>query len=140
MLAMKMKAYRPPQTPGSYSFDTRLSGTVKQFLAVKDSTAMTWYFERLRLRLSRCFDTAFTGDVPAVLKSITMGDQHGVSDVVRENFRATGLTHLLSISGTHFGMLTALVFWMCNLIICLLPYDFLLKMTLRISTRQAAAL
>ncbi|MBF0488000.1 MAG: DNA internalization-related competence protein ComEC/Rec2 [Nitrospirae bacterium] len=138
-LLARMRLYRPAQIPGGYSFDTRWSGTVKKFLTVKDSASLPWFFERQRLRLARRFDAAFSGDVPSVLKSITIGDTSGISDEVRESFRATGLTYLLCISGIHFGMLIVLIFWICNLIICRLPHNFLLRMTIQISTKQLSA-
>ncbi|MBF0555651.1 MAG: DNA internalization-related competence protein ComEC/Rec2 [Nitrospirae bacterium] len=139
-LLARMKSYRPPQIPGGYSFDTRWSGTVKKFLTVKDSDSTIWFFERQRLRLARVFDAAFSGDVPSVVKAITIGDTSGISDELRESFRATGLTYLLCISGIHFGMLIVLIFWICNLIVCRLPYNFLLRMTIRISTKQLSAI
>ncbi|MBF0457552.1 MAG: DNA internalization-related competence protein ComEC/Rec2 [Nitrospirae bacterium] len=139
-LLMRMQLYRPPQIPGSYSFDTRLSGTVKKFLTVKNSDSIVWFFERQRLLLAQRFDAAFSGDVPSVLKAVTIGDMSGISDKVREDFRATGQTYLLCISGIHFGTLIVLIFWICNLIVCRLPYNFLLRMTIRISTKQLSAI
>ncbi|KWT83379.1 DNA internalization-related competence protein ComEC/Rec2 [Candidatus Magnetominusculus xianensis] len=135
----QMKLYSPPHIPGSYSYDMRLNGTAKRFLMVKESQSILWFFERQRLRLARRLESAFTGDTSTVLKSITIGDGSGISEPVRENFRATGLTHLLSISGTHFGMLTVLIFWISNLILSRMPYNFLLGMTIHISTKQLSA-
>ncbi|MBF0318907.1 MAG: DNA internalization-related competence protein ComEC/Rec2 [Nitrospirae bacterium] len=139
-LLVRLKTYRPPQIPGSYSFDTRLTGSVKRILSLKQSESLRWFFQRQRYHLARYFDAAFTRETSGVLKSITIGDISGISGSVRENFRVTGLTHLLSISGTHFGMLTVLVFGICTFIVSRIPHRLLLAMTIRISTKQLAAL
>ncbi len=62
------------------------------------------------------------------------------NDKLMDAFNVTGLTHILSISGTHFGLLSVLLFGMVRLIINVLPYRILQRLTMYLTPSQAAAL
>ena len=57
----------------------------------------------LRLR-ERILEVA-SGESGALLCGMLLGGSVGLSDEVREVYAATGLAHLLSVSGTHFALL-----------------------------------
>ena len=46
----------------------------------------------------------------ALLCGMLLGGSVGLSDEVRETFAANGLAHLLSVSGTHFALMTGFLF------------------------------
>ncbi|GEA83888.1 hypothetical protein GCM10009774_14650 [Cellulomonas gelida] len=49
------------------------------------------------------------GDAGALLPGVTVGDTTAVPDDLTDAMRASGLTHLVAVSGAHFGLVAALV-------------------------------
>ena len=59
-------------------------------------------------------------DKAAFYAGLLLGYQNLLSDSWREHLNRTGVTHLLSISGLHLGLVSLLVFWMARWLIRLL--------------------
>jgi len=95
--------------------------------------------ERLRKSIEDFFVERFSKDTASFLISITTGNRGGMSLSQREAFSHSGLAHLLSISGTHFGLLYLLVFWGVGFFIGLLPYRALEAVTRWLSIREISA-
>lgn len=129
----------PRKTPGTYPFDPKLTGFVKHFYELKETHRAQWFFERQRYRLSRYFDKTFTGDVPGLIQSFTIGQTSRVTEHVNETFRTTGLYHLVSISGSHFGMLFLFVMWGVRGIVHRLPHSILNRMAIYLTPSETAA-
>lgn len=55
---------------------------------------------RLRLSVAR----GLTGDRAAVLEGVVLGEDGGLSDELRQRFRASGLYHLLAVSGQNVAL------------------------------------
>ena len=55
--------------------------------------------DRLRRRLARAIAPGLAGERRAVLEGIVLGDDEALSDDLRQDFRASGLYHLLAVSG-----------------------------------------
>lgn len=71
---------------------------------------------------------------------IIIGDRGYLDQDLRDQFMATGTVHLLSISGSHLGLVAVLIFTAVRWSIILLPVDWLLALSRRITpTRIAAA-
>lgn len=51
----------------------------------------------------------FTGDELAVLSALTVGYKEGLSDEVRQAFSASGVSHVLALSGLHIGFIYLLL-------------------------------
>ena len=62
-----------------------------------------------------------------------------MSDGMKDAFNSTGLAHVLSISGTHFGIFSVLLFGLFRLVIKFLPYSLLQRITLYVTPSQGAA-
>jgi competence protein ComEC len=62
-----------------------------------------------------------------------------MSGEMRNAFNVTGLAHILSISGAHFGLLLFILFKFFRLLIKLLPHNVLARMSLYASPSQVAA-
>lgn len=60
----------------------------------------------LNLRLREKILQASGAEEGALLCGMLLGGSAGLSEEVREDFAANGLAHLLSVSGTHFALLT----------------------------------
>ena len=55
--------------------------------------------DRLRRRLQQSVARGLRGDRAAVLEGVVLGEDNGLSDELRQRFRASGLYHLLAVSG-----------------------------------------
>ena len=96
--------------------------------------------EESRYRINRYIQEHFQKESAAFLASVTTGQGMTSNDKLMDAFNITGLTHILSISGTHFGLLSVLLFGMFRLIINVLPYGVLQRMTIYLDPSQAAAI
>ncbi|THJ24600.1 MAG: DNA internalization-related competence protein ComEC/Rec2 [Nitrospira sp. CG24E] len=71
---------------------------------------------------------------------IIIGDRGYLDPDLRDQFMATGTVHLLSISGSHLGLVALIIFTVVRWTIFLLPEDWFLTLSRRITpTRLAAA-
>lgn len=89
---------------------------------------------RLRMRLSQAMQAAIPGQPGAFAAALMTGDRSGVSQATNEALRASNLSHLISISGLHMGLLVGFVFATCRYGLALLP-----PLALRLDTRKLAA-
>lgn len=119
----------------------RIYGTV---LAVRERGSAGWSFLRelnkRRDKLNSYIRNRFEGDAGALVSAITTGERANLSDEGREAFAATGLAHLLSISGTHFGLFSVVLFGVFLFLVRRLPYRILHRLTVYLTPTQVAAL
>jgi competence protein ComEC len=112
---------------------------VREAEPAKMSSLRMWLLER-RGRLNRHLRDNFESDAASLIASLTMGERSALSGEIRDAFNAAGLAHLLSISGTHFGLFSALIFGMFRLLIGAMPHRLLQRFTMYLSPSQAAAI
>ena len=60
--------------------------------------------DRLRVWLAHSVARGLHGERAAVLKGVVLGDDGGLSDELRQRFRASGLYHLLAVSGQNVAL------------------------------------
>ncbi|MBA3071197.1 MAG: DNA internalization-related competence protein ComEC/Rec2, partial [Nitrospirae bacterium] len=96
-------------------------------------------FEDARAKLNRYVTENFSADSGALVSAITTGQRGNMSDGLRDAFNSAGLAHILSISGTHFGIFSVLLFGLFRLVIKFLPYSLLQRITLYVTPSQGAA-
>ena len=65
--------------------------------------------DRLRRHLARSVAPGLAGERRAVLEGIVLGEDGGLSDELRDAFRASGLYHLLAVSGQNIALIVAAV-------------------------------
>ena len=70
---------------------------------------------------------------------IIIGDRGYLDPDLRDQFMATGTVHLLSISGSHLGLVALLIFAVVRWGMIALPADWLLTMTRRITPTRIAS-
>ena len=97
-------------------------------------------FERQRNSLNKYISGRFSEDSGALIAAMTTGDTSYLSDELRDAFNYTGLVHILSISGTHFGMFSIMLFGLFGFLIKRTPYQYLQRLTIWLSPSQVAAL
>jgi competence protein ComEC len=77
---------------------------------------MKMRLNRWRARLGRAIARAVPAPRAAVLRALVLGDESGIDDRLRSAFTRAGVVHVLSVSGTHIGLVAlasfALVRWL----------------------------
>lgn len=96
-------------------------------------------FGRARAALHRFFLDRFSNDPAAFLISIVTGERGYLPRELNQAFGVTGLAHILSISGTHFGLVFYALYQLCRLLILRMPERMLTRLTLALSPSQAGA-
>ncbi|OGW24076.1 MAG: DNA internalization-related competence protein ComEC/Rec2 [Nitrospirae bacterium GWC2_42_7] len=97
-------------------------------------------FNRIRNDLNTYTHSRFKPDSAALVSAITTGEMSGLSDGLRNAFNVSGLAHILSISGTHFGLFSVMLFGIFIFVIRRLPYRMFQRLTIYLSPSQAAAI
>jgi competence protein ComEC len=92
---------------------------------------------RERIRLA--FLASTTGPGSAILQAMTLGEEGGLTDDMRDSFMAAGVTHIISISGSHLGMVAILCFGLIRLVLRLLPERQYHRLTLVADPKKIAA-
>jgi competence protein ComEC len=67
--------------------------------AVGRRGGLAGFADRLRARISRSMAPGIGGERRAVLAGVVLGEDEGLSEELRDDFRASGLFHLLAVSG-----------------------------------------
>ncbi len=63
--------------------------------------------DRLRARLAASVAIGLHGDRRAVVEGVVLGDDQDIPDELRQRFRASGLYHLLAVSGQNVALVAA---------------------------------
>jgi competence protein ComEC len=122
----RLRRPRIYENPGSFDFrrwmesieDVYWVGTIKNPLLLEKlpepSRGFRSFLERTHRRLIQGIDGLYPpwsarGRYGAVLKAVLWGDRSSLDSDTIENFRKTGLYHLLVIAGLHVGLLALLV-------------------------------
>jgi competence protein ComEC len=125
--------------PGSYLN----SMPYARLLEVRDegitTPSLTGAVRERRHRIHAFISEHFPKDSGALISSVSVGPLSDISSPLREAFNITGLAHVLSISGTHFGLFSLLLFGIFRMIIQVLPQPILHKVTLYLTPSQASA-
>ena len=133
------------RNPGVYSYDPKkdgiaASGYVKQMKFIPKSRGFSSHISQVRKRIGDIIDNSLSENSASFLKAIVLGLKGSISQEMRDSFSATGLAHLLSISGTHFGLLAFIIFRIVRGTVKLLPDTAMKRVTLYITPTQIAIL
>ncbi len=71
--------------------------------------------ETIRTRIEAALD----GDNGRIAAALIMGDQRGISAKTQDDMRASGLGHILSISGLHMALVAGATFWLLRALFAL---------------------
>ena len=74
------------------------------------------WIETGRRRIGRFLERAFEPETGGLLKALVVGDRGGLTREARARFVAAGMSHVLSISGLHVGMLSLAVYFLCRVV------------------------
>ncbi|MBI4824827.1 MAG: DNA internalization-related competence protein ComEC/Rec2 [Nitrospirae bacterium] len=141
------KPKEPPvfHNPGVYSYNSRKDGILgtgytKEIKLVRRGKGFLSWIGRMRQRLGGIINASLSHDNASFNNAIITGLKRGMGQDVLDHFSSTGLTHLLSISGTHFGLLAFLIFQFVKRSAGFLPDKAFKAMTIYITPTQAAVI
>lgn len=97
-------------------------------------TVQDW---RERIRQAFLADTKGPGS--AILQAMVLGEEGGLTDELRDRFQSAGVTHIISISGSHLGMVALLCFGLIRGLLLLLPERHYHRLTLSLDPKKLAA-
>ncbi|PKN38190.1 MAG: DNA internalization-related competence protein ComEC/Rec2 [Deltaproteobacteria bacterium HGW-Deltaproteobacteria-2] len=75
------------------------------------------YLESFRNYLKQIIYNNSSSPQREIIEAMTIGNQNEIPTDVRDNFNKTGAAHILSISGLHIGMVSAVAFFFAFLIL-----------------------
>jgi competence protein ComEC len=128
------------QNPGSMASNEIYARLLEVHNTGSKSTSLNSQIQEFRYRLNRYFSDNFKGGSAAFVSALTTGQRASINEDLRNAFNATGLAHILSISGTHFGLFSVFLFSIFRFLIRALPYRILQRITIFLTPSQAAAI
>ena len=136
-------------SPGSFDFsqhlarqDIWITGFVRTPFFIKKLSQSSSFFHRLRFYPERIRAAAgkkindrMPSELSGLYRAILLGDRSGVNETVLEQFKASGVMHILAISGIHMSIIGALLFGLFYRIFSLSE-----TLLLRFNVKKSAAL
>lgn len=92
-----------------------------------------------RERIRQAFLASTSGDGSAILEAMVLGEEGRLTDELRDRFMAAGVTHIISISGSHLGMVAVLCFGLISWLLFMMPERFYHRLTLHADPKHIAA-
>jgi len=150
LVRTKLKRPRSYHNPGGYDFENALArdrvyvvGWVKEEdiirLGFRGNHLLRLLYDA-REDIRKAIEQSLKGESSSILQSMIIGEEKGLNDEIRDAFMASGTTHILSISGSHLGLLAFIIYNILRLSILTLPSRFLLKLTLYTTPSKISAL
>ncbi|MBM3802895.1 MAG: DUF4131 domain-containing protein [Acidimicrobiia bacterium] len=109
--------------PGQFDYaaylerhDVALVGTVKNELLIRrlGTGQGSWLFRQVHLLrktlLTRIGQVFGPGETAGAMKALLLGDRSALSEHIEETFRATGIYHVLVVSGQHVAVMAGFLF------------------------------
>ncbi len=139
-LGIKFLKNRERLNPGEQLKDNLYATVTSIYNEGKKHNLLNSKILSCRNRINVYIEKHFSQDSAALISSITIGHRALIKEDLRDAFNKTGLAHILSISGTHFGLFSVLIFGTFRLIIKFLPYMVLQRITIFVTPAQASAI
>ena len=135
--------------PGGFDYPAYLAQNgISATVAVKDAGSITVLsrgsgvfrsIQDLRERMRQALLAALHGPGSAILQAMVLGEEGGLDEDLRDRFMTAGVTHIISISGSHLGMVALLCFGLLRGLMFLLPEAWYHRLTLFTDPRKIAA-
>ena len=91
----------------------RLNASVAQ-INIGDNRDNDWrdYIAAWRLKILSRMEKAMTPGTASILAGMLFGGYSGINQDIINSFAATGIVHILSVSGTHIALVAGVVIWL----------------------------
>lgn len=140
---IRLSPITAPFTPGGYDLQRQLYfqgiggfGWIEGAVRHRQQVAASWrvILERFRADLQAAIHQALPEREAAVAAALVVGEQGAIADSDAKAMRTSGLSHLLSISGLHIGLVAWLFLGGLSALLSLIP-----ALVLRWPARKIAA-
>ena len=122
---------------------TSVSGPGRVALVAAPPRLSRWtpwrVIEQWRARIRQAALTTLSDPARGIFLGLIIGEQGYLADEVRDAFMATGTVHILSISGSHLGLVAFLSFLLMKGVCRILPAMWLLALSRVITPTRLAA-
>jgi competence protein ComEC len=139
-MTVKFLSNRTRQNPGNLASKEVYARLLELNKTENKRRSLITDIQGLRYRLNEYIHTNFKKEPAAFISAITTGQRSSTDGELRNAFNKTGLAHILSISGTHFGLFTVFLFSIFRFFLNGLPYRILKRITIFFTPSQTAAL
>ena len=145
------KIFRPRgfQNPGGFDYADYLAQRgIYAGVSVRDNRALEVLLpgrgifrtiQDWRERIRQAFASGAAGPGAAILQAMVLGEEGGHTDEIRDRFMTAGVTRILSISGSHLGLVAVVCFALIRWALLLLPEPWYHRLTLRVDPKKVAA-
>ena len=106
----------PPTMPGAFngpewmrSQGYRASGSMESVQILSSRFSFQRFSFLIKQKAEQRFSKFYERQETALLMGLLLGDRSGISETLQNDFRRTGLVHVLSISGYHVVMLAGML-------------------------------
>ncbi|MBM4140229.1 MAG: DNA internalization-related competence protein ComEC/Rec2 [Nitrospira sp.] len=139
-IAIKFMRDRTRLNPGRWNKEELYANLLDVIDSGERKLSLNSRIQEYRYRLDRYIGENFKTDSGSLIAAMTIGQRAYVNEDLRNAFNSTGLAHILSISGTHFGLFSVFLFGIFRSLIQAFPYRILQRITIFLTPSQAAAL
>lgn len=151
----RLRAPAGSMNPGGFDYATYVERQGISYLAtvsgegavrVVESGAETWRWfagnriDRWRATIRAAAVATLNQPALGIFLGIIIGERGYLEQDLQEWFMATGTVHLLSISGSHLGLVAMVVFWIVKRTALMLPPRWLLELSRLITPSRIAIL
>jgi competence protein ComEC len=139
-IAIKFSKKRIKLNPGENPKEKLYAQVLEIYDFKNNNFSLNSTIQEYRYRVIKYIQQNFSRDSASFITSITAGYRDDISEELKDAFNTAGLAHILSISGTHFGLFSVFLFGIFRLIIKFLPYKILQRITIFLTPSQTAAI
>ncbi|GJL65578.1 MAG: DNA internalization-related competence protein ComEC/Rec2 [Nitrospirales bacterium] len=110
---------------------------------VTESGIFSWFWQRIdqwREEVHHAAVQTLREPALGLFLGMIIGEQSFIPPEVRDVFMATGTVHIISISGSHLGLIAFLIFFVVKGAVLRLPIDWLEWLSLRLTATRLAVL
>jgi len=150
-LAIRAELKRPTNfnSPGSFDYSQYLArkniwitGFIRTPLYIRKLTENSSFFHTLRFypektrdAIGKRIDAGISPKLSSLYRAILLGDRSRITETVLEQFKKSGVMHILAISGIHMSVISILLFGLFYRILSLSQ-----TLLLKLNIKKAAAL
>lgn len=130
---VRLQPVAGPVIPGGFDYGRQLyfegiggSGRMTSPMTLSASPAglrlmLTGKLQDIRTMINARINAVLDGDTAAIAEALIDGERGTISKDLNTSFQASGLAHVLSISGLHMSLVAGGVFWLVRALLALFP-------------------